>query len=526
MMEDTIGGLNLYSQPQQVLESEAPQEILQPVAEDYVEPPKTKTIESDYLEKSLSDYSKQRDLLNNQIQKMIESYDLRQNKPTLDRELAAFGAEVADSPFFASGFSKGVARMADVRSDEEKRRLEEAKMRLELMKTGADLSKADVEFARTEKVKGLMGQLAEAVAENDTDKISSINLQLAKLTGDPKFTEAIAGAKAKEIKRQAFSDIFSTKTITDDKGQTKQVMEFNPYKLSEYLKKSSDPAQLSKEIVETAKEFRKNRMFTGDLSGDPTPFDALAIMGSTPEIKAQAKHLAKQYQSGLLDEDKANTLAQQMLTTSVAHMDRASQLASTNLFRDIQMGFKQDALEEKKTKRAQDQLTAFNSAGDVMKKIEELRVHPGRYSGLESLDPRRFIPGRDKYNFENKLSVIKSDLFLASIQNMRGLGALSDAEGRKVEGAIAALNPSMSKEAFESELNNIIFYMQRAQENANRIASGQKPIFTDPNTGKEYEGEVPSQFGEKGFKTNKSTESKPKESSPKVIRYNAKGERI
>ena len=68
--------------------------------------------------------------------------------------------------------------------------------------------------------------------------------------------------------------------------------------------------------------------------------------------------------------------------------------------------------------------------------------------------------------------------------------------------------------------------MQRAQENANRIASGQKPMFTDPNTGKDYEGEVPSQFGEKGFKANKSTESKPKESTPKVIRYNAKGERI
>lgn len=525
MMDDTIGGLNLYSQPKQVLEPESP-EVLQPVAEDYVEPPKTKTMETDYLEKSLSDYNKQRTLLNDQIQKMIQSYDLRQNKPTLDRELAAFGAEVADSPFFATGFSKGVARMADVRSEDEKRRLEDAKMRLELMKTGADLSKADVEFARTEKVKDLMGQLADAVSENNTDKIASINLQLAKLTGDPKFTEAIAGAKAKDIKRQAFSDIFATKTVTDDKGQTKQIMEFNPYKLTEYLKKSSDPAQLSKEIAETAKEFRKNRMFTGDLSGDPTPFDALAIMGSSPEIKAQAKHLAKQYQNGLLDEDKANTLAQQMLTTSVAHMDRASQLASTNLFRDIQMGFKQDALEEKKTKRAQEQLTAFNAAGDVKKKIEEIRVHPGRYSGLGSLDPRRVIPGRDKYDFDNKLSVIKSDLFLASIQNMRGLGALSDAEGRKVESAIAALNPGMSEKAFEAELNTIITYMDRAQENANRIASGQKPIFVDPKTGKEYEGEIPAQFGEKGFKSPKSSDSKAKESTSKVIRYNAQGERI
>jgi len=515
MMDDTIGGLNLYSQPKQVLESESP-EVLQPIAEDYVEPPKTKTMETDYLEKSLSDYNQQRTLLNNQIQKMIQSYDLRQNKPTLDRELAAFGAEVSDSPFFATGFSKGIARMADVRSEDEKRRLEDAKMRLELMKTGADLSKADVEFARTEKVKDLMGQLADAVSENNTDKIASINLQLAKLTGDPKFTEAIAGAKARDIKRQAFSDIFATKTVTDDKGQTKQIMEFNPYKLSEYLKKSSDPAQLSKEIAEAAKEFRKNRMFVGDLSGEPTPFDALAIMGSTPEIKAQALHLAKQYQSGLIDEDKANTLAQQMLSTDTANMGREAQLASTNLFRDFNMSFKQDALEREKNKKREEQLTAFNAATDVIKKIEEIRVHPGRYSGLGSLDPRRVIPGRDKYNFENLLDVIKSDLFLASIQNMRGLGALSDAEGRKVQGAIA----------FEAELNNIIAYMERAQENANRIASGQKPIFIDSKTGKEYQGEIPAQFGEKGFKVPKSNDPKAKESTAKVIRYNAKGERI
>jgi len=45
MMDDTIGGLNLYSQPKQVLEPESP-EVLQPVAEDYVEPPKTKTMET------------------------------------------------------------------------------------------------------------------------------------------------------------------------------------------------------------------------------------------------------------------------------------------------------------------------------------------------------------------------------------------------------------------------------------------------------------------------------------------------
>lgn len=181
MMDDTIGGLNLYSQPKQVLEPESPK-VLQPVAEDYVEPPKTKTMETDYLEKSLSDYNKQRTLLNDQIQKMIQSYDLRQNKPTLDRELAAFGAEVADSPFFATGFSKGVARMADVRSEEEKRRLEDAKARIDLIKSGQELSEKQIisqlapKLFKVDENGKFTGELDSAIAQKMVSLTGDVNI--------------------------------------------------------------------------------------------------------------------------------------------------------------------------------------------------------------------------------------------------------------------------------------------------------------------------------------------------------------
>jgi hypothetical protein len=376
----------------------------------------------------------------------------------------------------------------------------------------------------------LMGQLADAVANNDTEKVNAINLQLAKVTGDPKYAEAIAADTAKKVKREAFSSIFPTKEVTDSKtGETKKIMEFNPAALSELLKKSDDPAKLSKEIAETAKEFRKNRMFVGDLSAESTPFDALVIMGSTPAIKAQATHLAKQYQSGILDEDKANTLAQQMLQTNVAHMDRESAMYNTRVMQELQLDLKRDAAEQKKVTKANEQKVAFDVAQDMKDQVDKIRNHPGRYSSVGKFDPRRIVPGSDEYNFDEQLTTLKSKQFLATIQNMRGLGALSDAEGKKVESALAALNPGMSRKAFEDSLNEIDKYMNRAQENAARIARGEPPVFLDPKTGKEYEGKAPLSWGEKTINA-KPSESAPAEATPKgapkVIKYNEKGERI
>jgi len=207
MMDDTIGGLNLYSQPKQVLEPES-SEVLQPVAEDYVEPPKTKTMETDYLEKSLSDYNKQRTLLNDQIQKMIQSYDLRQNKPTLDRELAAFGAEVADSPFFATGFSKGVARMADVRSEEEKRRREDAKARLDLIKSGQELSEKQIisqlapRLFKVDENGQFTGELDPAIAQKMVSLTGDVNIiqKVIEMT-KPQIGELAPGASLYDKKK-------------------------------------------------------------------------------------------------------------------------------------------------------------------------------------------------------------------------------------------------------------------------------------------------------------------------------------
>jgi hypothetical protein len=72
---------------------------------------------------------------------MIDSLGERQGRPTLDRELAALGAELSEAPYFASGFSKGVAKMADVRSLDEQRKLEQQKMQADLLGSQIGITK-------------------------------------------------------------------------------------------------------------------------------------------------------------------------------------------------------------------------------------------------------------------------------------------------------------------------------------------------------------------------------------------------
>jgi hypothetical protein len=90
-------------------------------------------------------------------------------------------------------------------------------------------------------------------------------------------------------------------------------------------------------------DFRKAGMLGGETK-DATPFDALSIMATDPAIKLQAQNLAKKYSKGLIDEDKANTLAQQMLTLMTSSMDRRQAMQFQQAMQGIMLGLRQDQM--------------------------------------------------------------------------------------------------------------------------------------------------------------------------------------
>jgi hypothetical protein len=173
-----IGGLNLASQPDK--------QILQAPEEEAVQE-RTKLVspEADLLDKSLTDYRKQSLLLNNQIQKMINSYGERTS--SVDPKLAALAEGLgSDTPFFSTALSRGVAGMAKADSEERKQSLENAKMRLDLMKTGQEMSQKDIISQLAPK---LFVTDAEGKFTGDIDP--NIAQKMVSLTGDVNIIQKV-----------------------------------------------------------------------------------------------------------------------------------------------------------------------------------------------------------------------------------------------------------------------------------------------------------------------------------------------
>lgn len=112
--------------------------------------------------------------------------------------------------------------------------------------------------------------------------------------------------------------------------------------------------------------------------------------------------------------------------------------------------------------------------------IDKLLTHPGRSTGTGTssvIDPRNYIAGTDAKDFRNELASFDGKLFLANVSKMKGMGALSDPEGKKLTAAAGAIMPGMSDAAFVKNLNIIKEGLSQAKK---RLDSGDL-INTDNN---------------------------------------------
>lgn len=86
--------------------------------------------------------------------------------------------------------------------------------------------------------------------------------------------------------------------------------------------------------------------------------------------------------------------------------------------------------------------------------VQQIRTNPAldRGTGFSSLG--NMVPGTAGYDFQNIVDQAKSGAFLTAIQQMRGLGALSNNEGQAATAAVTRMNTATSKEAFLSALDD------------------------------------------------------------------------
>lgn len=95
------------------------------------------------------------------------------------------------------------------------------------------------------------------------------------------------------------------------------------------------------------------------------------------------------------------------------------------------------------------------SAQQALDQSDLLFNHVGRKSGTGLSHYASMIPATDAKDFKANLDTFKAQTFVPMVSALKGMGALSDAEGKKLTESVGALDPSMSEEAFAASLKTV-----------------------------------------------------------------------
>lgn len=110
---------------------------------------------------------------------------------------------------------------------------------------------------------------------------------------------------------------------------------------------------------------------------------------------------------------------------------------------------------------------------NTLNTIKTIRSHPfitdpGILSGPGTVRGmlERKVPGTQATDFNALIKTLNSQQFMNGINEMRGLGALNQAEGERIENTIRTINPDISAAALKDSLNTIESTLERARQKA------------------------------------------------------------
>ena len=106
-----------------------------------------------------------------------------------------------------------------------------------------------------------------------------------------------------------------------------------------------------------------------------------------------------------------------------------------------------------------------------------------RGTGFSSL--ANVVPGTAGYDFQNLVNQAKSGAFLTAIQQLRGMGALSNTEGQTATQAITRMDTATSQQAFVDAILEYRDVIERGRNKAIALASG-TPVESGEGSGPVY----------------------------------------
>lgn len=170
------------------------------------------------------------------------------------------------------------------------------------------------------------------------------------------------------------------------------------------------------------------------------------------------KTLTPSDQITLRGQNLADSRSRQTLDQADRHFAESSNMKAKEL------ALKSNDVNVEKESRAASFDTMLDSL-DRLSKHKGLNISTGMYSVMPT------IPGTTRADFMSELETFQSQAFLPMVSQLKGMGALSDAEGKKLTAAVGALKPSMSEKSFRESLDRIKKDMEAARERAVRGTS-------------------------------------------------------
>lgn len=156
---------------------------------------------------------------------------------------------------------------------------------------------------------------------------------------------------------------------------------------------------------------------------------------------------------------KKQTLEVRKLESELRRDEQALTRETNQLKREklaAEVEAKKFALDEKKKVAESAASSAVTALDQSIDTVDRLLTHPGLEAAVgASWTPGVTIPGTPKADFMAELDAFEAQNFLTAIKQMKGMGSLSDAEGKKISAAVGAINPSMSEKAFRKSLQVI-----------------------------------------------------------------------
>jgi len=132
------------------------------------------------------------------------------------------------------------------------------------------------------------------------------------------------------------------------------------------------------------------------------------------------------------------------------------------------LNIRQEAADEKKRAAEQQKLGVVSSFDSAIDTLDTIAKHPGKKAAVGFGGAQlSMIPGTDAAGFAAQLETFKAQTFLPQVQALKGMGALSDAEGKKLTAAVGALSQSMKQSEFDAQVTKIKGDLEAARSRAN-----------------------------------------------------------